>query len=123
MSTPSCSSDVLKIPKRPTANGFSICSIYVPEMVLKDGAIHVLTQDKPGSSTLAVSQNNKWSANNRKARQHIVMNVCEEPVTRLSSFLISDATTKEVRNNLKDSYRKENIQSKRNLRTHLDSIS
>lgn len=84
--------------------------------------LHALTDDPPDPDTATTAAVNKFQKDDAKARPHIVLNLGEEPATILTSLLLSGATTKVVWRKLTDSYQKENIQSKLNLRTKLHNL-
>ena len=85
----------------------------------KDGVLHVLTDDPPSGPPNAISKSQK---EDQKARPHIFLNIGEEPATLITSILLAGAITKEVWKKLTETYKKENIQSKLNLRTQLHNL-
>ena len=89
------------------------------ELMRKDGVLHVLTEDPPTGPPNMVS---KFQKDDQKARTHIVLNIGDEPATLITSILLTGATTKEVWKKLTETYKKENIQSKLNLRTQLHNL-
>lgn len=108
-----------KIPKLNDAKGYALWSIYAMELMRKDGVLHVLTEDPPSAETNSQAVINRWKKQDEKARPHIVLNLGEEPAILVTSILLEGATTKQVWVKLRDTYRKENIQSKLNLRSKL----
>ena len=86
----------------------------------KDNVLHVLTEDLPENASQSATT--RFMADDRKARAHVVLNLGEEPATLITSLLMADASTKEVWKKLTDSYQKENIQTKLNLRNRLHNI-
>lgn len=88
----------------------------------KVGVLHALIEDPPNPDTSTVASVNKFKKDDEKAITHIVLNLREETATLLTTLLISCATTKVVWRKLIDTYQKENIRSKLNLRTKLHNL-
>ena len=116
------SSNDHKIPKLQGSKGFALWRIYVMELMRKDGVLYVLTQDPPEQETSTQAAVSRFRKDDEKARPHIVLNIGEEPATIITSLLLAGATTKAVWEKLTDTYHKENIQSKLNLRTKLHNL-
>ena len=119
MSAPS-HSDLPKIPKLTNSKGFALWSIYVMEILRKDNVLHVLTEEI--SEDASQAQRNRFAQDDRKARAHVVLNLGEEPATLITALLLADATARDVWKKLTDSYQKENIQTKLNLRNRLHNV-
>ena len=104
MSEVSSVTDGIKIPKLKNSKGFALWRIYVMELMRKDGVLHVLTQEPPDADNATQAQINRFQRDDQKARPHIVLNLAEEPATLITSLLMSDGTTKQVRDKLTDTY-------------------
>lgn len=63
-----------------------------------------------------------FNKTDEKACTHTFLKLREEPAALITSLLMSGGTTKLIWNKMKDSYQMENIQSKLNLRTQLNTI-
>lgn len=65
-------------------------------MMQKDNVIHVLTEELPEDSTHAAR--NRFMADDRKARAHVVMNVGKESATLITCFVIMSFNHKRIMN-------------------------
>lgn len=114
--------DTPKIPRLQNSKGFALWRLYVTELMRRDGVLHVLTESPPDPNSSTAEARAQWLKDDQKARPHIVLNLAEEPATLVTSLLISDASTKEVWERLRNTYQRENIQSQLNLRTKLHNL-
>ena len=82
----------------------------------------MFTQDSPNADNATQAQINRFQRDDQKVGPYIVLNLAKEPATLITSVRMSDDTTKKIWEKLTDTYQKENIQSKINLRGKLHSL-
>ena len=100
MTSSSSTHDSGKIQKLTNSKDYPLWSVYVPEITLKDGLIHTLSDDPPNEELSTTAAVNKFRKEDEKARPHIVLNLREEPETLVTYLLMDKATTKVVWNKL-----------------------
>lgn len=88
----------------------------------QDGVITFLTQDIPYGVGPTGKSNVPFQLEDREACPHMVLRLEETPPKLITSLLMKDETTKVRWKKLTDSYQKENVQSKLNLRICLISV-
>lgn len=110
----SSGTDYPKIPKLTNAKRFALWRLYGTEL-LREDVLRVLNESSP-PPTVSVAVPRRWDEDDRKPRLHIVLNLNEEPATIITALIISNASTKEVRERLCNTYQRQNIQSRLNLR-------
>lgn len=76
----------------------------------------------PDPETATSRKVSNWKKENHEVRPQIVLNLAEELVTLVASLLIFDALTKEVWDQLCNTYQRENFQSQLNVRTKLHKL-
>lgn len=84
-----------------TAKGMpsGVFTIYVMEIMRKDGVLAAITEERPLDTT-STSIINRFNEIDEKARERIVLNLGEELATFVTSLLMSEATTPAARDKL-----------------------